>query len=83
MIGLGGGAPSGDAMCTASCTASASQSGLTTKLCHSAADCTNFSGSTPVGTLDFDSCCTFTGVSYNFCAPGLVAGAAMGVTCQP
>jgi hypothetical protein len=85
-VGIGGGAPSGGAMCTATCTASATQSGggmLTTKLCHSSADCTNFSGATPFGTLDFDSCCSYTGISYNFCAPGLLAGVAMGISCQP
>jgi hypothetical protein len=85
-ISIGGGSPSGGAMCTASCPASAGQgggAGISTKLCHNGADCVGYSGSTPLGTLDFDSCCTYAGVSYSFCAPSLITGLAQGITCQP
>jgi hypothetical protein len=86
-ISVGGGTPSGGAMCTSTCMASASAGGgggamIETKLCHSPADCTNYAGSTPLGTLDFDSCCTYTGVAYRFCAPGIITGFDQNITCN-
>jgi hypothetical protein len=56
-----------------------------TKLCHAAADCTNFTGSVAgFGNLKFDRCCTAAQAgAYNFCLSSLVAGQTMGaITCD-
>lgn len=49
---------------------------LHTKLCHAASDCVNYSGSTPLGTLAFDGCCTSNmAPGVQFCAPTQFMGA--------
>ncbi len=77
---------SGSAACTSSCPATATTDNggsLTTRLCHSPADCTNYSGTAPiVGKAAFDKCCTYPGLSFKFCAPGLVTIASNQITCM-
>ena len=75
----------GNAMCTASCPASATATDtkgeIKTKLCHNAGDCTNYSGSTPFGTFPYDHCCSYTGATSKFCAPAATAQSVSGVDC--
>ena len=75
----------GNAMCTASCPGSATfannKGAISTKLCHSAGDCMNYSGSTPAGPMPYDHCCSRVGAGYKFCAPAATAQFAMGVDC--
>jgi hypothetical protein len=72
-----------------SCTAMLGFTSLTTRLCHSGADCTNFSATLLGQKLTFDKCCSqgSTTGGLQFCAPdpstisGLTGGMA-GYTCQ-
>jgi hypothetical protein len=49
---------------------------LHTKLCHTAADCAGYSGSTPLGNADFDGCCESNQApGVHFCAPLQFMGA--------
>lgn len=77
----------GNAMCTATCPGSATfannKGAITTKLCHSAGDCMNYSGSTPAGPMPYDHCCSRMGATYKFCAPAATAQFASGVDCGP
>jgi hypothetical protein len=82
----------GSAMCVDKCPGSAGQDGnggftAHSKLCHSKADCTGYTGTVSLGpaptTLKFDGCCSSPMAgAYMFCAPGIAAGMA-GITCQP
>lgn len=86
-VSLGGMNVMGGAMCTASCPASATGGGgggmLTTKLCHGAADCTNYVGNAPViGQAPFDRCCGNPTLPVKFCAPGLITLVSNMVTCD-
>jgi hypothetical protein len=57
-----------DAACPAGVDLAAQE--LHTKLCHTAADCVGYSGSTPLGTTDFDGCCmSDQAPGVKFCAP--------------
>lgn len=82
-INVGGTSPSGDAMCSSpsnDCSMGnldTTSKTLTTKLCHQTSDCANYQGNFG----PFTSCCSYTGVSYKFCAPSLANGQ-MGITCQ-
>jgi len=77
---------SGGASCTASCPASVvTENGgsIKTRLCHGAADCTNYSGTAPiVGNAPFDRCCAYPGLTFKFCAPGLLTLAVPEATCD-
>ena len=43
---------------------------LHTKLCHTAADCAGYMGSTPLGNANFDGCCESNQApGVKFCAP--------------
>lgn len=85
-LALGNNAVSGSASCTASCpaTASADNGGsLTTRLCHGPADCAGYNGTAPiVGNAAFDKCCTYTGLTFEFCAPALLPTLSNKVTCK-
>src|SRR4051812_42180893 len=49
---------------------------LHTKLCHTADDCLNYMGSTPLGNANFDGCCESTQApGVKFCAPTMFMGA--------
>jgi len=88
--GMGGGQPMGGATCTASCPAAVTFGGpgggggkIATQLCHSAADCVGYAGEAPIlGMTSFEACCGLPGVSFQFCAPGLLASLGGGVTCN-
>ncbi len=55
---------------------------LHTKLCHTSTDCDGYMGSTPLGNLAFDGCCTSTQApGVQFCAPKQFMGANR-YTCQ-
>ncbi len=82
-LGGGGMSASGGASCTASCPGSASQTGLNTKLCHGPSDCANYNGTAPiVGNAPFDKCCGTAGLSFRFCAPGLITLVSSMITCD-
>ena len=85
-LGSGNMSVSGSAACTSSCPASVVTTNggtLKTRLCHSPADCTNYSGTAPVvGTAPFDKCCSYPGLSFEFCAPGLVTLASNKIKCM-
>jgi hypothetical protein len=76
---------SGSASCTASCpgsiTASSSGDTLQTKFCHMPSDCAGFRGSTPLGDQDFDACCNFMGIPFQFCAPIALRNSTSKITC--
>jgi hypothetical protein len=63
----------GGAVCTADCPATGDQGGgttsLTTKLCHTDADCAGYMGTVKGFTLAFNNCCSRAGVPAEFCAP--------------
>jgi hypothetical protein len=78
---------SGNASCTQSCPGSATVTSggggtLTSRLCHSPGDCVGYSGSTPLGNQNFDACCSYPGVTYQFCAPKLITVLFSNVTCN-
>ena len=85
-----GGQPIGAAQCTASCPASVKIAGggmgggkISTQLCHSATDCTGYTGDAPfLGMTPFDRCCSLPAISLEFCAPSLLASLGGGVTCD-
>ncbi len=86
-LGSGGMGAGGGASCTASCPASISQAGqggtVNTKLCHGPSDCVNYTGPAPIlGNTAFDKCCGYPGVSFRFCAPGLITAVATQVNCD-
>ena len=77
----------GEAMCTATCPGSATQSAgggsLSTKLCHNRADCTGYTGTAPVlGNTNFDACCGTAALQVKFCAPGLITSLNNQITCD-
>jgi len=78
--------PGGAAACespTNDCsTGSASFTSIKTKLCHSPSDCAGYMGSNPFGGGNeaYDNCCSYTNVSYMFCAPAMASDIS-GVTC--
>lgn len=87
--GGGGQQSTGGAKCTASCAAQltsgvgmAGNGSLTTKLCHGAADCTGYAGTTPFGAAAFDRCCVSASSGVHFCAPGIIAFTTPQTTCD-
>ncbi len=73
-----------DAACPASATIVGSDGSINTKLCHTAADCLNYSGTAPIiGTADFSACCSAPmAPDLHFCAPTLLTTIIKGATCN-
>jgi hypothetical protein len=77
-----------NASCVASCQGSAALAGngatLTTRLCHTAVDCTGLMGTAMGFNLSFDSCCSSAQApGINFCAPAQFMNLMGGLyTCQ-
>jgi hypothetical protein len=80
---MDGGTPTptgANAMCTADCPATAELGTgditLHSKLCHTTDDCAGYMGTTPLGSGDFDGCCSSAmAPGIHFCAPSRFAGA--------
>jgi hypothetical protein len=86
-MGAGGNSAGGGASCTASCPASVTQSGtggtVNTKLCHGPSDCANYDGTAPIiGNAPFDKCCGYPGLTFRFCAPGLITLVSNQIMCD-
>jgi len=89
-ISQGGGGQSSDGTkCTATCAAQITSAGggsgggaITTKLCHGAADCTGYTGTTTFGPTAFDRCCVNASSGVHFCAPGFIAFTTLQTTCD-